>query len=108
MGQESLGGDDLTELRAAYTQKIHRELPATATPEWPICRDHCFARVVLDNLFQEQWDSHVSGRPAFEQLSPDELRAAIELADRMLEKGKPAVEELNNNSLRWRDERQLS
>ena len=106
MGQESLGGDDLSALRAAYTRKVHQELPATATPEWPICRDHCFARVVLDNLFEDQWYSHVSGRPAFEQLSPDELRTAIELADSMLEKGKPAVEELNNNSLRWRNELQ--
>lgn len=106
MGQESLGGDNLSELRAAYTQKVHHELPTVADPEWPIHRDHCFARVVLDNLFQDQWDTHVSGRPAYEHLSPDELREAIAFADKMVEAGKPAVEKLNDNSLRWRDELQ--
>ena len=105
MGQKSLGGDDLSKLRAAYTQKVHCELPAAADPEWPIHQDHCFARVVLDNLFQDRWDTHVSGRPAYEHLSPTELREAIRLADRMLDTGTPGVKKLNNNSLRWRDER---
>jgi hypothetical protein len=105
MGQETLDGDDLSEYRAEYTRKVNQELPERAqnSDGWPIRLDHCFGRVVLDNLFGDEWYGHVDGRPAYEHLSRDELREAIEIADRMLERGRPAVAELNRNSLRWRD-----
>jgi hypothetical protein len=106
MTQETLDGEDLSQLRATYQQKVNEELPeqSQASDGWPIHLDHCFGRVVLDNLFQDEWYGHVAGRPAYEHLSCDELRAAIEIADRMLNEGQPAVEELNENSLRWRNE----
>ncbi|ERH10494.1 MAG: hypothetical protein J07HX64_02269 [halophilic archaeon J07HX64] len=105
MGQETLGGEDLSELREAYRRKVNEELPEQAqrSDGWPIHLDHCFGRVVLDNLFEDEWYDHVDGRPAYEHLSARELRAAIDIADRMLESGQPVVEELNENSLRWRD-----
>ena len=105
MGQETLDGDDLSQLRETYRRKVHEELPTEAqhSDGWPIHLDHCFGRVVLDNLFEDEWYDHVDGRPAYEQLSAAELRTAIDIADRMLENGQPAVEELNENSLRWRD-----
>ena len=96
MGQRTLDGDDISELRAAYRRRVTEELPRAARREgWPISEDHCFARVVLD---------HVDGRPAYEHLSPAELEEAVALADRMLEAGRPAVEALNRDSLRWRGE----
>lgn len=106
MGQETLSGDDLTELRAEYDSKVNERLPekAQSSDGWPIHLDHCFGRVVLDNLFEDEWYSHVDGRPAYEHLSRDELQKAIEIADRMLERGQPVVEELNENSLAWRGE----
>jgi hypothetical protein len=106
MGQETLGGDDLSALRAEYDRKVNEELPARArgSGDWPIRHDHCFARVVLDNLFGDEWYSHVDGRPAYRHLSRGELQAAIDIADRMLKEGRPAVTELNRNSLGWRDE----
>lgn len=105
MGQETLSGDDISQLRAEYNRKVNQELPerAHSSDGWPIHLDHCFSRVVLDNLFGDEWYSHVAGRPAYEHLSRSELQDAIEIADRMLEEGRPAVEELNRNSLRWRD-----
>jgi len=104
MGQETLDGDDFSQLREAYRQKVHEKLPTEAqrSDGWPIHLDHCFGRVVLDNLFEDEWYDHVDGRPAYEQLSAQELRAALDIADRMLENGQPVVEELNENSLRWR------
>ena len=104
MGQETLRGDDLSQLRDRYRQKIHEELPESAqnSDNWPIHLDHCFGRVVLDNLFEDEWYDHVDGRPADEQLSAQQLTAAIDIADRMLEEGQPVVERLNENSLRWR------
>lgn len=106
MGQQTLDGDDLSQLRAAYTRKVNEELPARARngDGWPIHLDHCFGRVVLDNLFGDEWYGHIDGRPAYEHLSRSELQDAIEIADRMLTEGQSAVAELNQNSLRWRDE----
>lgn len=106
MSQETLDGKDLSGLRATYQQKVGKELPEKAqrSDGWPIHLDHCFGRVVLDNVFQDEWYNYVTGRPAYEQLSWDDLQAAIAIADRMLSEGKPAVEELNRNSIRWRNE----
>lgn len=106
MGQETLRGDDLSELRAEYKRKVNEELPEMAqnSDDWPIHLDHCFGRVILDNLFEGEWYGHVDGRPAYEHLSPDELQEAIEIAGRIIQNGKPALDELNENSLRWRGE----
>lgn len=102
MGQTTLGGRDLSELRARYRAVIDEELPAAADPGWPIRDDHCFARIVLDDLFGGVWYDHVDGRPAYEQLSAAELTEAIATAERLLDEGRPAVVELNEQSLRWR------
>lgn len=106
MGQRTLDGEDLTDLRDEYDRLVHERLPETAQngEGWPVHLDHCFARIVLDNLFEDEWYDHVDGRPAYEQLSESELRAAIDIADRILDAGPPLATELNRNSLRWRDE----
>ena len=104
MDQTTLEGDNLSELRAEYDSKVHAELPELARAEggWPIRSDHCFARVVLDNAFEDEWYDHVDGRPAYKHLSAAELAAAIEIADRMLDGGPQVAAELNERSLEWR------
>lgn len=104
MGQETLNEENISDLRDEYSRKVTEELPEKAqhSDGWPIHLDHCFARVVLDNLFRDKWYNHVDGRPAYENLSCEELNEAIKIADRMLTEGKSAVEELNQNSLQWR------
>ena len=104
MGQTTLTGVDIASLRETYLRKVTKALPtrARANGDWPIYRDHCFSRVVLDNVFEDEWYDHVDGRPAYESLSVAELTQAIDIADRMLAEGRSAVVELNNNSLRWR------
>ena len=106
MNQETLNDEDISELREEYDQTVNERLPERAqnSDGWPIHLDHCFGRVVLDNLFEDEWYDHVDGRPAYENLSAEELKRAIEIADRMLTEGRPAVAELNERSLRWRDE----
>lgn len=106
MDQETLDGEDVSQLRERYKRKVNRELPekAQSSDDWPIHLDHCFGRVVLDNLFRDEWYRHVDGRPAYENLSGEQLGDAIAIADRMLQEGRPVVEELNENSLRWRGE----
>lgn len=106
MEQQTLGGRNLTALRAEYERKVTEELPERArrNGDWPIRADHCFGRVVLDALFEDEWYEHVDGSPAYEQLSAEQLREAIRIADRLIDDGRPAVEELNRRSLRWRGE----
>lgn len=107
MGQETLDGTDLSSLRETYRRRVTEDLPAAARAgeDWPIHLDHCFGRVVLDALFEDVWYDHVDGRPAYEHLSAAELDTAIAIAERMLEEGQPAVAELNDASLRYRDGR---
>lgn len=104
MDQTTLDGDDISELRAEYDSKVHTRLPERAQAEggWPIQLDHCFARVVLDNVFEDEWYEYVNGRPAYKHLSTEELAAAIDIADRMLDEGSQVAAELNKRSLEWR------
>jgi hypothetical protein len=75
MGRETLDGDDLSGFRAEYDRKVNEELPEKArnSDGWPIRLDYCFGRVVLNNLFEDEWYGHVNGRPAYEYLSRSEL-----------------------------------
>lgn len=105
MGQETLEGSNLSEPRAEYNRKLTEELPAQAQSSdgWPLHLDHCFGRGVLDNPFGDEWYGHVDGGPAYKHLSQKERRDPIGIAGIMLTEGEPAVEELNRNSLWWRD-----
>lgn len=105
MGQRTFGGDDLSELRERYRALVTTELPraARASGDWPVSEDHCFARIVLDELFDDVWYDHVAGRPAYEHLSASQLRDAVETAERLLDEGRPLVDELNRRSLAWRE-----
>lgn len=106
MGQHTLGGSDLSELRSRYRRLIEEILPQAAQERegWPVHRDHCFARIILDDTFDDAWYDHVEGRPAYEHLSPSELREAIETAERLLKEGAPLVRNLNQASLRYRED----
>ena len=106
MGQQTLDGADLTALRERYDRLVHERLPAAAREagNWPIQDDHCFGRVVLDNTVGDEWYDHVDGRPAYRHLSRADLETAVGIAEEMLAAGRPRVEALNENSLRWRGE----
>ncbi|MFC5365466.1 hypothetical protein [Salinirubrum litoreum] len=95
--------EDTTALRRQYRELTGERLPAQATPAWPVRADHCFQRIVLDTLFGDVWYDHVADRPAVESLTADQLRAAIAIAESMLD-DPDRVAELNRASLRYRDE----
>lgn len=83
------------------------ELPARARAErWPLRLDHCFMRVVLDEVCDGRWYDHVAGRPAYRHLGPERLRAAVALAERLAAEPPDAaealLEELDAASLRRR------
>ena len=90
-------------LRDKYTDLINRQLPALAkqTP-MPVQFNHCFARIVLDNLFEDCWYHHLSRKqPAYKQLDETQLMKAIAIAQSILDHPECATQ-LNRNSLSWR------
>lgn len=77
-------------------------LPAAAVahPEWPIRLDHCFGRVVLDNVCGRPW-REVLRPPAWRSMDRRALEAALTLAERIAD-GREDLGELNRRSLRLR------
>ncbi len=64
---------------------MRRDLPdaAASRPDWPIRRDHCFGRVILDTVCGAPWRQVVTA-PAWRHLTQAQLEAAVALADAIL------------------------
>jgi hypothetical protein len=69
-----------------------------------VTADHCFGRILLDHAVGGRWyDVLDRGRsPAFEQLDVEQLRLAVDLAERVAAEGDPLLRRLDEQSLRWR------
>lgn len=95
--------ESLSQLREQYISLINKQLPARAKQGgFPVYLNHCFARIVLDNLFEDCWYQHLSRKtPAYKQLDEDQLKAVIALAQSMLNSPETA-QIFNQNSLHWR------
>ena len=60
-----------------YIRLVNDVLPQTFTQ--PVRFNHCFARIVLDWLFQDVWYNHLNRKiPAYQQLSDRQLLAAVQ------------------------------
>ena len=94
---------DISALREQYLSLINQQLPEKAKEgAMPVRFNHCFARIVLDNLFEGCWYDYLSRKqPAYKQLDESQLEKGIAIAQTMLTDPKTAVQ-LNQNSLRWR------
>jgi hypothetical protein len=93
------------ELEARYRQLVLRDLPQRAAEgRWVVRADHCFGRIVLDHTVGGCWYDVLDrrGGPAFRQLTDDQLRAAVALAERIVAEGDPLLRRLNAQSLAWR------
>lgn len=100
------GGKDIEELRQRYLELVNRELPALAKQrQFPVRFNHCFARIILDNLFACCWYEALDRKQgaAYKQLSPEQLQQAIAIAQAIIDRPDAYIEELNQNSLRWRN-----
>ncbi|KAF1823039.1 uncharacterized protein K489DRAFT_380434 [Dissoconium aciculare CBS 342.82] len=106
--QESNSGEtaDLEDLRSQWTHLYHDFLPSMAKskdpaqPHWPVQLDHCFARIVLDNVIgkgSQPW-TDVLGKPAVRNMSSGQLREVIALAEKIAD-GKVDLVELDEASL---------
>jgi hypothetical protein len=77
---------------------MNERLPSMAKAhDWPISRNHCFMRVCLDTSLDVPWHSVVK-RPASRHMTDDQLRAAIAVAEQIVE-NPPLLVKLNHSSI---------
>jgi hypothetical protein len=67
---------------------------------WPISQNHCFMRVCLDTALGTPWYKFVK-RPASRHMTDDQLRAAIAVAQQIVESPK-LLSKLNHESIEGR------
>ena len=95
--------DDITTLQEEYLTYTKYILPQLARQKkWVVYYDHCFQRIVLDNLFQMRWYDAIEKRPAYKQLSEEQLQQAIAIAKDIEKQGDTYLRQLNAKSLEWR------
>jgi len=103
---ENDGNINIQSLRDRWTSLYAHQLPEAAAakspsqPIWPVQLNHCFARIILDNVVGEgvvPWMERVKA-PAVKNLSEDQLKGCIEMAEGVLE-GKVDLVEMDGRSL---------
>ena len=95
---------DRAQTEQAYLHLVKQALPARAREDrWVLRLDHCFGRVLLDHAVGGCWyDALDRRRPAYRQLTDDQLAGAVALGERLLAEGDPLLRALDAQSLRWR------
>lgn len=97
--------EHLTQLRNQYLELTNHVLPNLAiSRQFPVRANHCFQRIILDNLFGRCWYEVLERKrePAYKQLTEAQLEAAIALAQAIIAQPDSYVHRLNQNSLHWR------
>jgi hypothetical protein len=105
------GGTDINGLRSRYLELISDILPSIAVARgFPVNLNHCFGRIVLDNLFQGCWYNYLTvGRvAAYKQLNLAQLQQAVNIAQSLVDLPTEHIVSLNNQSLQWRREYRFS
>ena len=98
-----MNDSSLDDLKQALRTQANDTFPAAARAGgYPIVMNHCFLRVVYDNLFQQKWQTALDAKkPAIHQLDEMQLRRAITLGEEIIA-DRETCEILNQRSLKWR------
>lgn len=97
--------DKLSQLRHKYLELTNQVLPKQARlRRFPVRYNHCFQRIILDNLFGRCWYEVLkqNAQPAYKQLTEEQLETAISIAESIAAQPDNYIIQLNQNSLRWR------
>jgi O-6-methylguanine DNA methyltransferase len=97
--------DNIETLRARWKHLYAAHLPALALardpaqPHWPVHLDHCFARIILDNVIgiDKPWNQVIKS-PAVRTMTAEQLGCALELGEKVAG-GEVDLVELNELSL---------
>lgn len=83
---------EIEDLRDRWTELLSKSLPSAACShdpgqsKWPVHVDHCFGRIILDNIVGEAkqpW-MKVLKAPAVKNMNEEQLKACIEMAQQIL------------------------
>ncbi len=102
----------LIQLRHQYCKLTNRVLlNLTTARHFSVRHNHCFQRIILDNLFGRCWYKVLSrtGEAAYRQLSEAQLEEArssrypqgVALAENIVAQPDAYLHQLNQNSLDW-------
>ncbi|WP_395344511.1 hypothetical protein PN836_007020 [Ningiella sp. W23] len=95
--------DNHAQLVHQYLELTNVVMPRLAKRQennWPVKHNHCFARIVLDNVCQDLWYAHIKA-PAYLHLSTEQAEAAVRICKEIIE-GKADIHALNTRSLAYR------
>ena len=92
--------DDLIERYLKLTKEVMPKMARDNVFQWPVQNDHCFQRIVLDNICNGSWYEHLE-RPAYKHLSRDQALKAVKLCEDVIS-GNADLNALNRQSLIWR------
>lgn len=95
---------DIDLLREKYLELVNIDLPARSKKyHWSIKSNHCFGRIILDNVFGMCWYDAIgkSSKPAYLRLTISQLHEAITIAESLHE----TISDLNTKSLTWRNKK---
>jgi hypothetical protein len=81
-------------------QQVKVEQGKGSTKKWPVRHDHCFQRIVLDNICEGAWYEFIKS-PAYQHLNATQAKAAVLLCRRIIN-GQVDLTQLNEYSLKWR------
>ena len=59
-------------------------LPEASHSGWPVTEDHCFQRIVLDNICGGVWYDHIP-RPAYKYMTDNQVLRAVTLCEAILD-----------------------
>ena len=99
---------DIDALRDQWKELYSNTLPSLALsksskqPRWPVHVDHCFGRIILDDIVGEggPWHAKLKG-PAVKNMNAEQLRKCVELGQAIAD-GKENLVDLDEKSLRGR------
>ena len=84
-----------------YAKNILPSIASMKKNAWPIHHDHCFMRVILDNIVGCAWYEAIPS-PAYKNLTDEQASAALNLA-RQIAIESVSLHVLNQRSKQWRN-----
>ena len=84
-----------------YAKNVLPSIASTRKNTWPIRHDHCFMRVILDNIVGCAW-YEVIPSPAYKNLTDEQASAALNLAKQIATES-VSLHALNQRSKQWRN-----
>ena len=92
--------DNLVSVYMYLSKEVLPTMARSCQRDWPVSADHCFQRIVLDQVCGGVWHEYLD-RPAYKNLTKDQAQRAVKLCEDIAD-GHKDLQKLNQQSLIWR------